>query len=70
MNGKKARKLRKDLSMSSENHRNKGDLKQINKKTKVHYAKNFDNSFRAVPVNTYQVINPNLNFYRKAKKGK
>lgn len=70
MSGKKMRKLRKSLSMSSENHTNKDDLKKVNEKMKIKYAKKLDGSYKTVPVKTYQVVNPNLNLYRRIKKGK
>jgi len=68
MNQRKARKIRKSLGMTKENFRQK-DYKNINPVKKVVYFTN--NRGVLVPQETVrtQVINTNLNHYRKVKKG-
>jgi hypothetical protein len=67
MSGKKHRKLRKELGMSKKNLRDK-DYVQINKETKVVYFKNRFGDLKPVETERSQIINGNLNFYRKKKK--
>lgn len=68
MNAKKARKLRKSLGMTTENHRQK-DYKVIKQGLKPVYFR--DKLGQLLPpqiVEKRQIINTNLNYYRKVKK--
>lgn len=67
MNGRKARKLRKSLSMTKENFRQK-DYKQINSVEKVVYFRNKLGVLVPQQTTRTQIINTNLNYYRKQKK--
>lgn len=68
MNQRKARKLRKELGMTKENLRNKDNYNVINKVKKVVYFT--DALGQLVPQQAVraQIVNTNLNFYRKQKK--
>lgn len=68
MNGKKARKLRKSLSMSKENLRQK-DCVEIKPVKKVIYFRNKLGELTPKETTRTQVINKNLYIYRKMKKG-
>jgi len=67
MSGKQARKLRKSLGMKTTNHTEK-DHKLINEVKKAAYFKNSEGEVTPVMTERGQIINTNLNFYRKQKK--
>lgn len=67
MRNKKAKKLRKQLGMTTENLRQK-DYVAVKTVKKIMWVKNkFENS---VPIESLRttLVNRNLNFYRKSKK--
>lgn len=67
MNAKKARKIRKALAMSKENHTQKdyGSTKQTEK---IVYFRNAMGDLVPRKTTRHCVINKNLNYYRKVKK--
>jgi len=67
MNAKKSRKLRKQLGMTRENHRQKeyGVLKEVKK---VVYFQRPDGSMDLKNAVRQTLVNKNLYFYRKTKK--
>ena len=67
MSAKQAKKLRKALGMTKENMKQK-ELVEINRKNKVVYFKDNMGDLVQREAVRGQVINPNLNIYRKAKK--
>lgn len=68
MSAKNAKKLRKKLGMTKENMKNKEELKEINTVKKIVYFKNSFGETVPALAERSQVINPNLNYYRKMKK--
>ena len=67
MNQKKVKLLRKSLGMTKENNKQK-EYNFINKVSKVVYFKDKLGDLNPVHTVRAQVINTNLNFYRKEKK--
>ena len=68
MNGRKARALRKSLSMSPENHRQK-DYKVVNEVVRPVYFRGPTGELLPPQfVKKTVLVNTNLNYYRKQKK--
>lgn len=67
MSQKQVKRLRRGLVMTKENFRQK-EHKRINPVTKIVYFRNALGDLTPVEVTRSQVINTNLNFYRRAKK--
>lgn len=67
MSAKKAKELRKKLGMTKENLKN-SDTKIINPVKKVVYFKNSLGDLVPRQAERGQIINTNMNFYRKQKK--
>jgi len=68
MNGKKARKLRKSLGMTRENHVQKDNKGVKHGKKPVYFRDKYGNLLPPQMVERYTVVNTNLYYYRKAKK--
>ena len=68
MNGKKARALRKRLGMTKENLRQK-DYKAIKQGIKpVYFRDRYGQLLPPQLIEKRQIVNTNLNYYRKVKK--
>lgn len=67
MRQKKAKALRKSLGMTKENFRQK-DYAEINKVQKRVFFRDANGQLVSTMAVRSQVINTNLNFYRRAKK--
>lgn len=67
MSQKKAKKLRKELGMTVENHR-ASEYGVSQKKQKIAYFRNSTGELESQIVERVTVVNKNLNFYRKQKK--